>query len=87
MGARASKAKYESRIEFVSTMLLENYICLGIVNCPGFHVLNIVSCWYVGNPNLAMGLVANKRDLDSKWKIEVNVELLFFGSMLEFITW
>jgi hypothetical protein len=36
---------------------------------------------------MAMALVANKTNLDSKWKIEVKVELLFFGSMLEFITW
>jgi hypothetical protein len=65
----------------------KNYICLGIVSSLGNHVFNIVSCQYVGNPNLGKALVANKVDLDSKWKIEVKVELLFFGPMFEFITW
>ncbi len=44
----------------------KNYICLGIVSYLGLHVLNIVSCQCVGNPNLVMAFVANKTYLDSK---------------------
>jgi hypothetical protein len=54
MGARASKAKYESRIEFVSTMLLEELHLLGYCevsepSCPQYCKLSMCKQPKYGN--------------------------------------